>query len=103
MPDDRTEITIELEDDGGSKGRYVAHVSGMDEPAELTFSRASEALIIVDHTGVPDSMRGMGVGAALAARVVADARDKGFKIVPLCPFFKAQAQRHADWADVVNL
>ncbi len=103
MTDDRTDITIELEDDGGSKGRYVAHVAGMDEPAELTFSRASAALIIVDHTGVPDSMRGMGVGAALAARVVADAREKGFKIVPLCPFFKAQAQRHADWADVVNL
>jgi len=35
--------------------------------------------------------------------VVGDARAKGFRIVPLCPFFKAQAQRPPDWADVVNL
>ncbi|NCP18291.1 MAG: N-acetyltransferase [Erythrobacter sp.] len=85
-----------------SKGLYVAHVDGFDEVGELTFSRASAALVIVDHTGVPDSLRGRGVGAALAERVVADARSEGFRIVPLCPFFKAQAARHPDWADVIQ-
>ncbi|MGP1282966.1 MAG: GNAT family N-acetyltransferase [Parasphingopyxis sp.] len=95
------EVGIELQD-SGSKGRYVARVEGADEEAELTFSRASETLVIVDHTGVPDSLRGMGLGKALAERVVADARAKGFKIVPLCPFFKAIALRHPDWKDVVQ-
>lgn len=85
-----------------TKGLYVAQVEGSDEVGELTFSRASDALVIVDHTGVPDALRGKGVGAALAQRVVADARTEGFRIVPLCPFFKAQAQRHPDWADVVQ-
>ena len=42
------------------------------------------------------------VADALAERVVADARAEGFRIVPLCPFFKAQAMRHPDWADVVQ-
>lgn len=101
MADAQLKITITLEDKGGSKGRYVASVEGYAEPAELTYSRANATLIIVDHTGVPDSLRGLGVGAALAARVVADARAGGFRIVPLCPFFKAQVARHADWADVV--
>ena len=72
-----------------TKGLYVAHVEGFDEVGELTFSRASESLVIVDHTGVPDALRGKGVGVALAERVVADARTEGFRIVPLCPFFKA--------------
>ena len=95
------EITItRVEND--SKGLYVAHVAGHDEVAELTFSRASPTLVIVDHTGVPDSLRGRGLGALLAERVVADARAEGFRIVPLCPFFKAQAMRHADWGDVVQ-
>ena len=85
-----------------TKGLYVAHVEGFDEVGELTFARASDSLVIVDHTGVPDGLRGKGVGAALAERVVADARAEGFRIVPLCPFFKAQAQRHPDWADVVQ-
>lgn len=94
-------IEISLED-GESKGRYVAKVAGVAEPAELTFSRAGETTIIVDHTGVPDSLRGKGVGQALARRVVEDARAQGWRIIPLCPFFKAQAQRHPDWSDVVQ-
>lgn len=96
-----TEFDIERED-SGSKGRYFVRIDGNDEEAELTFSRASETLVIVDHTGVPDSLRGKGLGKALAERVVADARAEGFKIVPLCPFFKAIAQRHEDWQDVVQ-
>ena len=88
--------------DNDTKGLYVAQVDGVDEVGELTFSRASPSLVIVDHTGVPDSLRGKGVGSALVERVVADARAEGFRIVPLCPSFKAQAMRHPDWADVVQ-
>ena len=93
-------MDIRLEDKG-SKGRSFANVEGHE--AEITYSRASPQLIIVDHTGVPDALRGKGVGQALAAHVVDDARKGGWKIIPLCPFFKAQALRHKDWADVVNL
>ncbi len=89
-------------EDRGSKGRYFVFVDDITEPAELTYSRASQRLIIVDHTGVPDNLRGKGVGAALARRVVEDARAGRFKIIPLCPFFKAQAARHSDWSDVVQ-
>ena len=94
-------ITIELEE-SGSRGRYVAHVAGCDDAGELTYSRASAALVIVDHTGVPDSLRGRGIGVRLAERIVADAREHGFKIIPLCPFFKAQASRNPDWSDVIQ-
>ncbi|WP_120076213.1 GNAT family N-acetyltransferase [Aurantiacibacter odishensis] len=94
-------MDIRLEENG-SKGRFVVALDSHDEEAELTFSRASDSLVIVDHTFVPDSMRGMGVGKALAQRVVEEGRAKGFRIIPLCPFFKAQAARHPDWSDVVQ-
>ncbi|MCK7610607.1 GNAT family N-acetyltransferase [Roseibium sediminicola] len=84
----------------GTKGRYVAIVSGIAEPAELTFSIVNEHLINADHTGVPDSMRGMGVGKLLVERLVADARSKQVKIIPLCPYVKAQYQKHPEWSDV---
>ncbi len=93
--------TIHLEENG-SKGRYVLSPEGTDTEAELTFSRMSDALVIVDHTGVPDEFRGRGYGKLLAQAIVEDARAKRFKIVPLCPFFKAQAARHPDWADVIQ-
>ena len=88
-------ITLER---GPTKGRYVLRI-GADE-AELTFSVANPALVIADHTGVPDTMRGTGAGRRLVERLVADARAEGFKLVPLCPFVKAQSLRHPEWADV---
>ncbi|PVA10851.1 N-acetyltransferase [Pelagivirga sediminicola] len=91
------EITLEESD---TKGRYSAVVDGHE--AEMTYSRAGANTIIIDHTGVPDALRGRGVGQALVQRGVEDARAKGLKIVPLCPFAKAQIARHPEWQDVLN-
>jgi predicted GNAT family acetyltransferase len=88
------------EENGPSGGRYIARLEGAE--AEMTFSRASPTLIIIDHTGVPDALRGKGVGQALALHAVEAARAGGWKIIPLCPFFKAQAQRNPDWRDVIS-
>lgn len=96
MPDAPT-ITLE---DSGTKGRYIATLPGRSEVAELTYSRVNPGLIIADHTGVPDSLRGTGIGQALVEHLVAEARAKGFKVIPLCPFVKAQRARHPDWHDV---
>lgn len=87
--------------DGESKGRYAYETDGAP-PAELVFSKAGETRIIIEHTGVPDAYRGKGVGAALVARAVADARAAGKKILPLCPFAAAQFRRHPEWADVLD-
>ena len=87
-------------EDGPKGGRYFTQIDGHE--AEMTFSRASEKLIIIDHTGVPDALRGKSVGQTLAQHAVADARAGGWKIVPLCPFFKAQVQRHREWQDVIS-
>ena len=66
----------------------------------MTFSRAGDTMIIIDHTGVPDVLRGQGLGEALVARAVSDMREAGRKIMPLCPFAAAQFGRHPEWADV---
>ena len=87
-------------EDKATGGRYVARVAGIDAEAELTFSRAGPQLIIADHTGVPEAFRGQGVGLALVQRMIADARSEGFKIFALCPYVKAQSQKHPEWADV---
>jgi uncharacterized protein len=90
-------ITEETHSSGGA---YRADVEGAT--AEMTFSRASPRLIIIDHTQVDDALRGKGVGQALAVHAVEAARAGGWKIIPLCPFFKAQLDRHPDWQDVIN-
>lgn len=87
--------------ENGSHGRYSVSVDGHE--AEMTYSRTSPKLIIIDHTGVPDALRGRGLGQALALHAVEQARAGGWKIMPLCPFFRAQAMRHPEWSDIVNL
>ncbi len=83
---------------GDTKGRYETAVDG--HRAELTYSRLGSGAIIADHTGVPDAMRGMGVGQALVAAMMADLRSEGRKVVPLCPFVTTQFRRHHEWADL---
>ena len=94
-----TDIDIWRED-GETKGRYVARLDAIE--AEMTFSRLGASSIIIDHTGVPDALRGRGVGQALVERGVMEARAAGVTIVPLCPFAKAQIARHPDWQDVLK-
>ena len=91
MPD---VITVQESD---TKGRYL-HPSG----AELTFSKAGATLRILDHTDVPDTARGQGVGEQLVAHAVADARAQGFKLLALCPFAAATFRKHPEWADVLS-
>ena len=90
---------VRREERGSAGGRWVATLDGHD--AEMTYSRASASLIIIDHTGVPDALRGRGVGAVLVRRAVEDARREGFRILPLCPFAKSQFERHPEWRDVL--
>ena len=41
----------------GTKGRYVVRLEGTE--AEMTYTRAGQHLIIIDHTSVPDALRGV--------------------------------------------
>ncbi|MEM1036224.1 MAG: GNAT family N-acetyltransferase [Pseudomonadota bacterium] len=85
--------------DSETGGRYSTIVDGYE--SEMTYSRAGTERIIIDHTGVPRELGGRGVGKALVFRAVEDARKEGFKIIPLCPFAKAQIEKNKDWQDVL--
>lgn len=98
MSETLPEIRLE---DTGSKGRYFMRTATGDE-AEMTFSKAGENLIIIDHTEVPDAFRGQGAGLRLVTRAVEDMRVAGKRIIPLCPFAAAQFRKHAEWADVLK-
>ena len=91
------DITLEETQSGG---RYRTRIEGHE--AVMTYSRASPKLIIIDHTEVADALRGKGAGQALALHAVEEARKGGWKIIPLCPFFYAQADRHPEWQDVIS-
>ena len=89
-------------EDQGHKGRFVARIDGVEGEGELTISKVSDVLVIADHTLVPDTLRGTGAASALVEALITDARAKGYRIVPLCPFVRAQSQKHPEWSDVIQ-
>jgi predicted GNAT family acetyltransferase len=40
---------------------------------------------------------------ALVERLISDARGEGFRIVPICPYLRAQYERHPEWRDVMTV
>lgn len=102
MSDTPPNISIAIED-GPRHGRYVGRVEGIDAEAELTFTHRGANLVSADHTGAPDALRGTGVAAALVDHLVADARQRGFRIIPICPYVQARYARHPEWRDVFTV
>lgn len=70
--------------------------------AGRAFYRVVEDRVVVTHTEVGDEHEGKGVGSAIARTLLDQIRAKGQQIVPLCPFFAAYIERHAEYADLVD-
>lgn len=94
-----TKARIERED-RPTGGSYSVTIDG--HRAEMSFSRVNDKLIIIDHTEVPDALRGKHVGNLLLERAIADMRAKGGKIFPLCPYAASQFRKHPDYRDVLS-
>lgn len=85
----------------GSKGAFV--IEGDNERlAEMTYSKAGDKLIIIDHTDVSDKLRGQGAGKQLVMKAVEYARANNIKILPLCPFARSVFDKTPEIADVLN-
>jgi len=70
--------------------------------AELTFVESGENRVVVDHTYVSDELRGQGVAGKLVDSVVCYAREKGKKIIPLCPYAKKRLEENPKYQDVLR-
>jgi predicted GNAT family acetyltransferase len=102
MPDERPDIVVTLED-GARRGRYVGRVAGIEAEGELTFTHRGPDVISADHTGVPDELRGTGLAAGIVEHLVADARARAFRVIPMCPYVRARYAKHPEWRDVFTV
>jgi predicted GNAT family acetyltransferase len=59
--------------------------------------------IVFTHTVVKPEFEGRGVGSRLAKFALDDARNRGLRIVPVCPFIRAYLKRHQEYADIVDI
>lgn len=90
------EITVA---DAAERSRYEARAG--DQVAGFAEYTLDGDRIIFTHTEVDDAFEGQGVGGSLARGALDDARARGLKVVPLCPFIKGWIRRHRDYADLI--
>jgi predicted GNAT family acetyltransferase len=69
--------------------------------AEMAYGITGSQMIIY-HTEVSDVLKGQHVGAQLVSAGVDFARQKEYKIVPLCPFAKALIDKTPAFQDVLD-
>ena len=58
--------------------------------------------IVFTHTEVPPAHEGKGIGSALIRYALGEARKRGLKVVPICPFFAAYMQKHTEVQDLLD-
>ena len=83
-----------------NKGAFYIEIEGIQE-AMMTFVYAGEDKIIIDHTEVNPGNEGKGFGKKMGTTAVEFAREKGIKILPLCPFAKSVFDKTPEFRDVL--
>ena len=58
--------------------------------------------IMFTHTEVPEAHEGKGIGKTLIRFALDAARDRGLKVIPICPFFAAYMQKHGEVQDLLD-
>lgn len=81
-------------------GAFFIEIEGKQE-ALMTFVFAGEDKIIIDHTEVNSGNNGKGFGKKMVEKAVEFAREKGIKIIPLCPFAKSVFDKTPEFKDVL--
>ena len=58
--------------------------------------------IMFTHTEVPPAHEGQGIGSALIRFGLRIARERGLKVIPICPFFAAYIKKHSEVQDLLD-
>jgi predicted GNAT family acetyltransferase len=75
-----------------ARSRFVVALA--DGDAELRYDMFADDVINLQHTEVPASGKGHGVGDALVRAALAYARERGLQVMATCPYVQAWLRRH---------
>lgn len=80
-------------------GEYRAHVEGSPHIGRLTWVQHGNVRA-AEHTLVPSELGGRGIAGKLVDALIADAREHGFKVKPVCSYVAKAFEKHPEWSDL---
>ena len=84
--------------DNRERGRFELEEQGLVAFADY---RLSGDRLIIPHVEAPPALRGTGTAGRLMTGLLDQARARGLKIVPQCPYAAAFIRRHPEYQDMV--
>ena len=84
--------------DNAARSRFELDAGGVT--AFMNY-RLSGNVMSLDHTETPVAARGRGIASQLVKGVLEQARARGLKVVPRCPFVRAYLAKHPAYSDLV--
>lgn len=90
-------VTRAVRDDP-TRRRYELDIDGA-----LAFIdyRRSGRTVEMTHAEVPVELRGGGIGSEMARGALLLVRERGERVIPLCPFVAAYMRRHPEFDDLL--
>ena len=86
--------------DNIEKHRFEADLG--DGSLAIADYKLLERRIVFTHTEVPPVHEGQGIGSALIRYALDSARERGLRVIPICPFFAAYIKNHAEVQDLLD-
>ncbi|MGP1673932.1 MAG: GNAT family N-acetyltransferase [Candidatus Limnocylindrales bacterium] len=94
-----SDASIEIHD-RPERSQYVLLVDG--EPGGFVAYRLRGDRMTIDHTEVDEAHAGRGLGGRLVRHVLDDARARGLRVIPRCPFTAGYIRTHPAYQDLVD-
>ena len=84
--------------DNADQSRFELAVDG--QTAVLQYTEREGALYLT-HTEVPPELEGQGIGSRIVKHALEQAKSRGVKAAPWCPFVRAYIDRHPEYEPLV--
>lgn len=82
-------------------GKFFIEDEQKRKLAVMTYTMKDEHTMVIEHTIVSEELEGHGIGRKLVEAGVQFARDKGYKIIPECPYAASVFRKTPEYADVL--
>ncbi len=84
--------------DNTARHRFELTEQGLTAFADY---RLDGVRLVIPHVEAPPALRGTGAAGRLMTGVLDQVRERGLKVVPVCPYAKVFIQRHPEYRDLV--
>ncbi|MFN8281900.1 MAG: GNAT family N-acetyltransferase [Chitinophagales bacterium] len=83
-----------------TNGEFFIQDEQQKKIAFMSYIMTDEKTMLIEHTVVLPAAEGKGIGRKLVDAGVQFAREKGYKIIPQCPYANAVFHKTPEYADV---